>query len=524
MKRKLSRKGFLSIVLALIMFLSLVPMSALAATYDDESKATSVAFELSNYAYGKQVVQYGLSGEKNGMLTLARIDRSSICESAGEGSFVETTDMYFEANKQYYLSLDFNAHDLDNPGGFSDSFTAENATLTFNGAQCEQVYYGGSAEKGYTAVFKLPMLEAIPMAIPFTKIVEQGGNVTPGTGNFELEVTNLEGISNSPIDKYTLGGLSFTTDGSGTSDKQFTISNDRFEAVLQLLNEGILVREKQSGSEGWQYDDTMWCVKLHHNPEVNALDNETPTMKGYSFDFCKGEMVDGEFVPDSEILTDKMTFTNTYTENTIEEVVTVKIPFVKKVTLGGDIAPVGENFKFEVFDIGNGNADDYADVTYTAEVTVNGKGEFEGEIAITGPESQVEQYICEGFFVREVKGNAANWTYSDAVWNVLPEWNEQQERVFVAYPTTKETSDNGDYYVVAEEPAEKMIFENIYTESKPVDPTEPIDSVTPAKPVDKPQSPQTGDNSMMGLWITLLFVSCFGVVATTVISKKKSVR
>ncbi len=42
------------------------------------------------------------------------------------------------------------------------------------------------------------------------------------------------------------------------------------------------------------------------------------------------------------------------------------------------------------------------------------------------------------------------------------------------------------------------------------------------KPSDDVQSPQTGDNSMMWLWVALLFVSGFGVVATTVIGKKKS--
>ncbi|MGN0450854.1 MAG: LPXTG cell wall anchor domain-containing protein [Acutalibacteraceae bacterium] len=35
------------------------------------------------------------------------------------------------------------------------------------------------------------------------------------------------------------------------------------------------------------------------------------------------------------------------------------------------------------------------------------------------------------------------------------------------------------------------------------------------------QSPQTGDNSMMWLWIALLFVSGFGIVTTTVDTKKR---
>ena len=49
---------------------------------------------------------------------------------------------------------------------------------------------------------------------------------------------------------------------------------------------------------------------------------------------------------------------------------------------------------------------------------------------------------------------------------------------------------------------------------------------TPTDPTpENPDSPQTGDNSMMGLWIAVLFVSGFGVVTTTVYGKKrKSVR
>ena len=39
------------------------------------------------------------------------------------------------------------------------------------------------------------------------------------------------------------------------------------------------------------------------------------------------------------------------------------------------------------------------------------------------------------------------------------------------------------------------------------------------KPSD---NPQTGDNSMMWLWVALLFVSGFGVVGTTVVRKKKT--
>ena len=39
--------------------------------------------------------------------------------------------------------------------------------------------------------------------------------------------------------------------------------------------------------------------------------------------------------------------------------------------------------------------------------------------------------------------------------------------------------------------------------------------------VTEPETPKTGDNSMMGLWIALLFVSGVGVVGTTIYSRKK---
>ncbi|CDC72595.1 putative uncharacterized protein [Candidatus Colimorpha enterica] len=45
---------------------------------------------------------------------------------------------------------------------------------------------------------------------------------------------------------------------------------------------------------------------------------------------------------------------------------------------------------------------------------------------------------------------------------------------------------------------------------------------TPTDPTpENPDSPPTGDNSMMALWIALLFVSGFGVASTAVYGKKR---
>lgn len=195
-------------------------------------------------------------------------------------------------------------------------------------------------------------------------------------------------------------------------------------------------------------------------------------------------------------------FYTAYYELPVLEAIPVVIPFTKTVEQGGDVAPGEETFRLEIFDIGNSNAEEYADVTYTAEVKTKGAGKFDGKIVFTGPADQIDSMLSEGFLVREVKGSAENWSYSDAVWAIIPEWNEQQEKVFVVYSTTKVPDADGDYYAATETSVEKMSFENTYTKN------------------DEPQSPATGDNTMMGM-LALLFVSGTGVLGTTVFSRKR---
>lgn len=508
MKTK-SLKSAVSIVLAAIMLMLLVPLSAMAVTYGDDGNITSTYFTLNNFAYGNTVISATVSGETS----IAFVDGTTFYESTKttptcKEDLTETTDVFLQAGKQYFCAIEFSEHfdlyigvtDPDDYIYFDSKLTA---TLTCNGVSCEQVL--DLSENRRVFVYKLPILEVVPYGIDVTTVIEQGGNVAPTTGAFELEVLNFEDGSNFPIDTFTIGGKNISTNGTGSFNSKLTIGSNDYEKLYYLANEGIFVKQKKGNTEGWTYDESVWFVQLHHEAVVNALGDDVETMPNIKFDCYKGKITDGTFSFDSDIPAEKVTFTNIYTEN-IDPSVTVKIPFVKKVTLGGDIAPTDETFKFEIFNIGNGNSEEYADVTYTAEVTANGEGEFNGEIVITGPESQVGQYICEGFFVREVKGDAANWTYSDTVWYVIPEWNDDQQREFVVYPTVKEESDNGIYYEIVQESAEKMIFENIYTEDKAVEP------------------PQTGDNGVTILLITLVLVSGFGIAVANVIGKKKSDR
>ena len=228
--------------------------------------------------------------------------------------------------------------------------------------------------------------------------------------------------------------------------------------------------------------------------------------------------------------------------------VTLTVPFTKTVKQCGNVAPGTKTFALEVFEIGNSNESEYPDVTVTATVTTNGKGVYEGTFTISGPERQIAAFVSEGFFVREKNDNAANWTYSDAVWFVAYEQvndtgnttpgtiPSEPEYALVPYAATVDDSGAASY-VPASTSSDKMTFENTYTENKtntdPTDPTDPVEPTDPSKPEEpiKPtesnpdtgasDSPQTGDNSMMALWIALLFVSGFGVVTTTVYGKKR---
>ena len=171
--------------------------------------------------------------------------------------------------------------------------------------------------------------------------------------------------------------------------------------------------------------------------------------------------------------------------NVVQE--TIRIPFIKTVTLGGNTAPGQADFTLEIIDYGNESAEEYKDVTYTAAVTTTGAGSFDGTLIISGPAKQVHDFVCEGFFVREVKGKLSGWTYSDAVWFVTPEAIPTDGSVpeLKIYPATMETTDNGEVHfreVAGAAAEEKMTFVNTYTYNH---------TTQAQRPAEKPNTPET---------------------------------
>ena len=221
---------------------------------------------------------------------------------------------------------------------------------------------------------------------------------------------------------------------------------------------------------------------------------------------------------------------------TSEKSATYSFPFTKVVKKGGDIAPKPQEFELEIFNVGVGQIEDYADVTVTANVTTNGAGEYEGLLTIKGPKSQVRDITCEGFCVREKNTGMANWTYSDAVYQIFcheyeiaTDGQSATQSSYDIFPVQLVETDNGAFYEKTQDtPVASMTFENVYTEKaapaandKPATDNKPAASTKPAAN-NKPAAgdiPQTGDSSALAIEFAVLLMAT-GALTVAIAAKK----
>lgn len=219
-----------------------------------------------------------------------------------------------------------------------------------------------------------------------------------------------------------------------------------------------------------------------------------------------------------------------------EKSASYSFPFTKIVKKGGDIAPKPQEFELEIFNVGVGQIEDYADVTVTATVATNGAGEYEGLLTIKGPKSQVRDITCEGFCVREKNTGMANWTYSDAVYQIFcyeyeitTDGQSAAQSSYDIFPVKLIETDNGAFYEKTQDtPVASMTFENVYTEKaapaandKPATDNKPAASTKPAAN-NKPAAgniPQTGDSSALAIEFAVLLMAA-GALTVAIAAKK----
>lgn len=321
----------------------------------------------------------------------------------------------------------------------------------------------------------------IKVEISVVKHVQQTGTETPPAETFEFEVEDTARDEKHPLSYYGIGveKLKLSTTGAGDVEKTFSFkvswTNDytayHWDAVpksgtdtVAWYSKTFLLREKNDGKPGWNYSNEEYALTFWYDIEYGSMDLNI-------------------HVPGNDVYYRKAEFTNTYTYSETR----YELPFTKTVKLGGSAAPGRETFELEIFDVGVGSMEEHAKELYTAAVTTNGAGDYDGKLVISGPADQVRDLVCEGFYVREKNAGGANWTYDDAVWHILPERTgyivdvdaplvnnppadtqpetDANEYRLVIHATKREESENGVYYVDSEAPADKMTFINTYTRS-----------------------------------------------------------
>lgn len=178
----------------------------------------------------------------------------------------------------------------------------------------------------------------------------------------------------------------------------------------------------------------------------------------------------------------------------------VEVPFKLTVKKTGEMAPGQETFKFAVEKFG-------APTTYTVvqdTVETNGEKTYEGKFIFTIRDDQAGN-LSEGFVIRQVKGNAAGWTYDETKFYAIPLFVDSYESVggwsFRKFDQNNELDYNN--------PIQEIGFTNSFNAKMPVTP--------PA-----PETPKTGDGSMMGLSIALVIVSGAALMGTALYSRRKS--
>ena len=129
------------------------------------------------------------------------------------------------------------------------------------------------------------------VVIPFTKVVQQGGNTAPGAATFQFELYDF-GFSGDF--QYEVTGNTVATNGAGTYCGRIVINVPENE--LGNLSEGFMVREVNDGRANWTYAPETWYVRVYsgQEEEINVWISKAPG-ENESFD--------------------AMTFTNVYTYN-----------------------------------------------------------------------------------------------------------------------------------------------------------------------------------------------------------------
>ena len=157
--------------------------------------------------------------------------------------------------------------------------------------------------------------EIITLTVPFTTTVKLGGNTAPGETTFDLAIVGANVSEENYADVSVSGSV--TTNGAGDYEGTLTLTGPEGQ-LREMLCEGAFVQQVNAGEEGWTVDDTVYGLLWWNAAELATADTAEGITVLILPVICE-EGDDGVYYDldwNADPL-DEMTFTNTYTKNTV---------------------------------------------------------------------------------------------------------------------------------------------------------------------------------------------------------------
>ena len=224
----------------------------------------------------------------------------------------------------YTAEIDAKNTNVENiPAIFENPIIGEDFDLTYavavdgEGATIDLIEHDGAERaKGFLNLYKnihfVTGEKSATYSFPFTKVVKKGGDVAPGTQEFELEIFNV-GVGQ--IEDYTdvTVTANVTTNGAGEYEGLLTIQGPKSQ-IRDITCEGFCVREKNTGVANWTYSDAVYYIFCYEY-EI-ATDGQSAIQSSYDiFPVQLVETDNGAFYEKTQDMpVASMTFENVYTE------------------------------------------------------------------------------------------------------------------------------------------------------------------------------------------------------------------